>query len=91
MLNSHKCWIFIPIGIVVPGACVMELFQRTKLRKQLGIEGSQVDDCVKSFACHCCGLVQEDMEVKAWQQRRGPYAVDQQPVGGKQGMNFSKP
>lgn len=68
----------------------MEMLQRTKLRKQLGVDGSKADDFVKSYFCHCCGLVQEDMEAKAWQERRGPYAIDAQPAGNKEGMTYSK-
>lgn len=65
-----------------------------KVRKQLGIEGSRADDCVNAYFCHCCGLVQEEMEAKAWQERKGPYAgvVDEQPVRSKGGgMSYSRP
>ena len=68
----------------------MEMLQRTKLRTQLGVDGSKADDFVKSYLCHCCGLVQEDMEAKAWQERRGPYAIDAQPAENKEGMTYSK-
>ena len=67
------------MGILLPMACVQEALQRTALRHQFQIEGSVAQDWITSFFCHCCGLVQEDVEAKKWQERQGIYA-GRQPV-----------
>ena len=53
------------------------------MREQLNISGTNGSDIAVSFACHCCALVQQDMEAKKWQERVGVYGqqpVEQQPV-----------
>ena len=67
-------------------ACVQEAFLRNKVRKLLGIEGSVAADIGTSFLCHCCGLVQEDAEVKKWQERQ--YEGTIQPGGAKPEMMY---
>jgi hypothetical protein len=34
------------------------------MRDQFGIEGSGVTDCLGSWCCPCCGLIQEEKEAK---------------------------
>lgn len=53
------------------------------MREQLNISGTNRSDIAVSFACHCCALVQQDMEARKWQQGSGVYGqrpVEQQPV-----------
>ncbi|KAI9713693.1 MAG: hypothetical protein M1828_001382 [Chrysothrix sp. TS-e1954] len=79
------------IGIIPGMPCLMQMLQRRRLRKQLDIQGNFGVDCLTSFFCHCCGLVQEDLEAGKWQQRRGVYAdemgADEEPRG-EAGMRY---
>ena len=71
---AHKCIGCSIIGIIPGMPCFMQMLQRRQLRKQLDIAGNFGNDCVMSFFCHCCGVVQEDIEARKWQQRQGVYA-----------------
>ena len=37
------------------------------------MDADTVDE--QAYFCHCCGLVQEDVEVRMWQERKGIYAT----------------
>ena len=73
----------------LPGcACAQEAVQRTKVREQLGIEGSVAKDWAKSCFCHCCGFAQQDMEVKKWQEKQ---VVALQPGASGEAMQYQAP
>lgn len=44
------------------------------MRADLHIAGNGCTDCLTSFCCTCCDLVQQDREAKDWQEGRGAYA-----------------
>lgn len=57
------------------------------MRRQYVIEGNACNDCLASWCCPCCALVQEDQEVKVMEgtvDESGAYVV--QP-----GMNYGPP
>jgi len=40
------------------------MIKRGEMRERFGIEGSCLGDCVRSYCCPCCGLVQEEKEAQ---------------------------
>lgn len=58
---------------------VLQTIKRGEMRERYGIEGSCCGDCMRSWCCPCCGLVQEEKEA---QRRTVPEAQGyQQPQG----------
>lgn len=57
------------------------------MRQQFGIEGNRCNDCIISWCCPCCALVQEDQEVKA----RGGVGVDSKAYDTQPDMIYAPP
>lgn len=63
----------------------MQTYKRGVMRDRLGIEGSSFGDFCSSYCCPCCGLVQENKEVKF----RAQYvAGGYEPYMPPQGMQY---
>ncbi|KAN0139509.1 putative protein family Cys-rich [Lactarius tabidus] len=65
---TADCWVYCCMhtmcghfGIL---ACVMQTGNRSNIRARYSIRGDTIDDCFKSFVCHCCALTQERREVE---------------------------
>ena len=56
------------------------------IKAKHGVEGALVEDCLASFCCPLCGLVQEEKEVVA--RLENGTAVGYQKA---QGMNYQQP
>jgi len=41
---------------------------RGRIRKKYHIEGNPCTDCLASFCCTCCDLIQQDKQVKGKEQ-----------------------
>lgn len=52
--------------------------RRPSVRRQVGVNGGFGRDCVATWCCHCCSLIQDDRELKAFNEHKGIYA--QQPI-----------
>ncbi|KAL2006738.1 hypothetical protein VTN00DRAFT_9406 [Thermoascus crustaceus] len=61
---------------------VLQTIKRGEMRERYGIEGSCCGDCMRSWCCPCCGLVQEEKEA---QRRIVQEAPGYQPP---QGMTY---
>lgn len=47
------------------------------MRRELDLNGNGCTDCLASFCCPCCQLIQEDREAQDWQEGKGVYAAMQ--------------
>ena len=70
----------------------MQMFQRGEIRERLRLNGNGCSDCLVSWCCACCALVQEEREVQDFQQGKGVYAtVAPQQPSMQPGMSYSTP
>jgi hypothetical protein len=56
------------------------------MRARYGIEGSESDDCMEAWCCHCCALIQEEKE--SLLRNAGIEAKTGQQYQSPAGMNF---
>jgi len=65
--------------------------QRGSIRHKYGIDSNGCNDCLLSWCCGCCTLIQEDKEVRS-QDERGPMMQQGYgaPNGGQQ-MVYGQP
>jgi len=47
------------------------MIKRGELRQQYNIKGDQMSDCLTSWCCGCCVLIQQEKEVIARQSAAG--------------------
>jgi hypothetical protein len=45
--------------------------KRREIRDRYNIGGDAVTDCLVSWCCHCCALIQQEKEVISRQQQAG--------------------
>ncbi len=55
------------------------------MRHDYGIDGNACSDCLTSWWCPCCVLVQEDKEVDKMERLQG----NQQGYTSQRGMNYA--
>lgn len=55
------------------------------MRHDYGIDGNACGDCLTSWCCPCCILVQEDKEVEERERLQG----NKQGYISQQGMNYA--
>jgi len=81
---NPDCMIFAGASAVCGLSWILAFLKRKETREQYHIKGDTVTDCLLSYCCHCCALIQIEKETCA---RTGlPYT----PVAGyvaPQGMN----
>lgn len=58
--------------------CILQTINRGNMREQLGIEGNGLTDCLGSWCCPCCGLIQEEKEA-VLRTEGGAAGYQQQP------------
>jgi len=63
----------------------LQCMSRGKIRSRYNLEGSVCTDCLASFCCTCCDLVQQDKEVKN-QQHLAPAGYEKPPK-----MTYTQP
>jgi Cys-rich protein (TIGR01571 family) len=76
LLHAYYVWPFWYLGLCHAGVSTwwqaisghvsrgVQTGNRSNIRARYSIRGDTIDDCFKSFVCHCCALTQERREVE---------------------------
>jgi len=61
---------------------VLQMINRGDIRSKYHLDGSTAGDCLRSYCCACCTLIQEEKEVVARQKEQAALgAQGYKPVG----------
>lgn len=82
--DSHQCFAWCALSALFGAQGILQCFDRGDTREKYGIDGNACTDCLVSCCCTCCGLVQQDREVKEREEkgRLGAASAGYQKIGG---------
>lgn len=68
----------------------MTIMQRSQMRKKYNIQGTMIEDCLRSWCCMCCTIVQNNKEAEFRENEKSAVmtkqyaATEQMQYGGQQ-------